>query len=210
MHFDVPETSPFPEGLEAREKFRHSLNGILPEGVAVLRVDAVKADFHALYDVKWKTYEYSLLVRRAKATVDASTHHWIPEFPARFRMDAVLEALKLFEGSHDFVAFAASNHTAQTTVRKIDRAEARLAPVVPGDDENEGLFVVFRFTGKGFLKQMVRTLAGTLVEVGLGKRDVESVKRLLTGRVSRTESGFCAPAHALRLAKVSYDEARET
>jgi tRNA pseudouridine38-40 synthase len=201
-HFDLPESVTVAPDFE---KMRHGLNGILPEGIAILRVDPVAADFHALRDVTRKTYEYTLLLRRAKPTLERAIAYWIPETLTTFRLDKLREALKLLEGRHDFVAFAASDHTAQTTVREIFEASVRVESLCEGDAHSEGALLRLRFTGEGFLKQMVRTLAGTLVEVGQGKRDVDSVAQLLSGAASRTEAGPCAPAHALRLQSVIYD-----
>jgi tRNA pseudouridine38-40 synthase len=202
-HFDLPESSPREPDLE---KFRHGLNGILPEGIAVLRVDSVPAEFHALRDVARKTYEYTLLLRRAKPTLERSSAYWVPETLATFRIERILEALKLLEGRHDFVAFAASDHTAQTTVREVYEARAEVQALIGHDDPVEGALIYLRFTGEGFLKQMVRTLVGTLVEVGQGKRDLDSIARLLSGDASRSEAGPCAPPHALRLLSVFYGD----
>ncbi len=201
-HFDLPESSLAELDLE---KFRHGLNGILPEGIAVLRVDRVRADFHALRDVTRKTYEYTLLLRRAKPTLERTSAYWVPETLSTFRIEKLREALKRIEGRHDFVAFAASDHTAQTTVREIYEACAEVRALVGHDDPLEGALIHLRFTGEGFLKQMVRTLAGTLVEVGQGKRDLDSILRLLSGEASRSEAGPCAPPHALRLLSVFYE-----
>lgn len=201
-HFDLPDSTL--EELDL-EKFRHGLNGILPEGISVLRVDRVRADFHALRDVTRKTYEYTFLLRRAKPTLERATAYWVPETLATFRIESLREALKLLEGRHDFVAFAASDHTAQTTVREIFEASVQVQTLIEGDAADEGCLVRLRFTGEGFLKQMVRTLAGTLVEVGQGKREPSSMTRLLSGVASRSEAGFCAPPHALRLLSVLYE-----
>jgi len=205
-HFDMPEAFRLPEGDVEFEKFRHSLNGILPEGVAVTRLDTVAADFHALKDVVWKTYEYSLLLRRAKATLERNSCYWIPESSEVFRIDELRRTLEVFEGRHDFVAFAAADHTAKTTVREI--FETKLLTEALGVSPSDGLLLRLHFTGEGFLKYMVRTLAGTLVEVGQGKRDAASVSLLLDGTAQRPEAGHCAPAHALRLIKVSYEPRR--
>lgn len=205
MHFDVPEIAPMPDGEAGLEKFRHSLNGILPEGVAVTRSEFVHASFHALKDVTWKTYEYSVLLRRARPTLDRRSLLWMPETPGNFLFEPLREALALFVGTHDFVAFTASDHTAQTTEREIYKTELSVEPLPPLTDTEEAALLRLRFTGEGFLKYMVRTMSGTLLEVGSGKRDAESLRRLLDEKSHRREAGWCAPAHALCLVNVSYD-----
>ncbi|MEO5667857.1 MAG: tRNA pseudouridine synthase A [Bdellovibrionota bacterium] len=206
MHCDLPESTSVPNTQSDLEKLRHSLNGILPEGVAVTRAESADEKFNALHDVRWKTYEYALLLRRAKPTLDRATSYWIPEAPENFDIEEVRKTLAVFTGRHDFKAFAASDHTAQTTVREIFRAELVRENVSAGEPSTEAARLRLRFTGEGFLKYMVRTLSGTLVEVGQGKRDALSVAKLLEPGILRPASGHCAPAHALSLVRVSYGE----
>jgi len=196
-HFDLPELCPLPEAARDIEKFRHSLNGILPDGIAVTELSAVAADFHALKDVTWKTYEYTLLVRRTKPTFERDRCYWIPETLETFKLDELRKGLALLKGKKDFVNFAAADHTAQTTVREIFETSIEVTPA--GE-------LRLRFTGEGFLKYMVRNLVGTLVEVGVGKRDVASIEHLLNGQLGRKDCGHCAPSCGLRLVRVCYNE----
>jgi tRNA pseudouridine38-40 synthase len=238
----------------ALEKLRHTLNALLPDSVAVTAI-AVAPGFHALDDVRRKTYEYRLLLRRTKPTLLRGRVHWLPLEPAAFDVAAVRRAMALLEGEHDFRAFAAANASVVTTVRKLNKCELREGPPFPetlAGAEGVAAFaaaargstseprtwdasiaaeplsapvvreatdfvraggpserlLVLRFTGEGFLKQMVRNLSGTLVEVGEGRRTPESVRELLATTVERGEarklSGPCLPPEGLHLVRVEY------
>lgn len=188
------------------ERLRHGLNSVLPDSVSITHAE-VKPGFHALEDITTKTYEYRLLLRRAKPALERGRCHWLPVDPAgdAFDVERFAAALKMFEGEHDFVAFAASNSSAKTSVRRIVRT-ALLREA--GPDE---LRLRVRFEGTGFLKQMVRNLVGTLIEVGQGRRDPATIPALLgtgfpAGPGRRIDAGACAPAEGLFLWSVSYGD----
>lgn len=195
-HFDLPAEFSF-DGDEL-EKFRHRVNCVLPESIVLTHAFNAPG-FDALRDVTQKTYEYRILLRRAKPVLHRGRCHWIPaESPqcATFDVERLRAALPLLEGEHDFVAFAASNSSAKTTVREILKAEALV----------EGALLRLRFTGRGFLKQMVRTLSGTLIELAEGRRDLDSIRNLLQLPGRRQEAGFCTPPEGLFLVKVVYPD----
>jgi tRNA pseudouridine38-40 synthase len=202
-HVDIPED----EGgakLEL-EKFRHSLNALLPPQVSVLKAYAVEADFHALEDVEAKTYEYRMLLRRAKPALLEGRVLWLPIDPASaeaFDSSAFDAAVKAFEGEHDFAPFASVHGTAKTSVRRITRAEVVREAL--GSDPAAGLLLRVRFEGTGFLKQQVRTMAGTALDAAEGKRSLASIRGLLSEGGLRTEAGPCLPGPALFLTRVNY------
>lgn len=208
MHLDVPEGALALMDFtpSALEKMRHSLNGILEEGVSVTHCEPVPSHFHALRDVTAKIYEYSLFVRRAKPTLEARRVYWIPEFFEKLDIESMQKALKCFEGEHDISSFAASDHGLEDTVRKIFWTEMKLESVDSSEDSSHGMLIRLSFCGEGFLKHQVRTMAGTLVEIALGKRDWTSVSQLLSNPAPRAHAGFCAPAEALLLRSVFYGE----
>lgn len=205
-HLDLPEEINW-NTTEDLERFRHSLSCLLPDSIAVTDIERVRADFHAIDHVESKTYEYRLWVRRSKPTLLRNKVYWLPLAPADFSEELFLKALKYFEGRHDFVAFAAKNSNAKTTEREILRVE--LVGEDLGQGTGAGRLLRVRFTGRGFLKQMVRNMVGTALEVPLQKRNLESIERLLgrgeDGRAGkRQEAGLCMPGCGLFLLKVNY------
>ena len=203
-HFDLKED------MLARapdlEKFRHALNCVLSDKIVVTRADEVAPNFHALDDVTLKLYEYRLLIRRAKPTLLRGRVLWLP---LEHGLDyvAMQKACDLIVGEHDFVAFQGSNATTKTTRREITRCEIIREAV--GEDPTSGTLVRLQFEGRGFLKQMVRNLVGTLIEIGQGRRDVKSMQVLLSddtpeAQKSRQKAGFCAEAQGLVLRRVIY------
>ncbi len=198
-HFDLDAEW----GPERVEKLRHGLNCLWPAGLAATGAWAVPADFHALDSVEEKTYEYRILLRRSPPTLLRGRCLWLPIRPGYregFDRDRLAEALRALPGEHDFTAFAAAGATTRTTVRKILSAE--LSAEKLGHDEGQGELLRLRFRGEGFLKQMVRNLVGTLVEIAQGKREAGDLPRLLREAAPRSEAGFCAPPEGLFLTRV--------
>jgi tRNA pseudouridine38-40 synthase len=105
------------------------------------------------------------------------------------------QALKLLEGEHDFTSFCSVRSTQKSHVRTIYEAEL--------EADGDGVYHIY-VTGNGFLYNMVRIIAGTVIEVGLGKRTIEQFAALVEAR-DRTKSGITAPPHGLVLWKVDYD-----
>lgn len=200
VHFDLPVE------VDSLEKMRHSLNGLLDDGVCVTHCDRVPETFHVLRDVEWKIYEYTLFVRRAKPTLNLKNSFWIPEEIENLDVASLEKALQSFEGEHDVSSFAASDHGLDDTVRKIFWTRFEKVLLDPrGEDPSMGVLLKLRFCGEGFLRHQVRTMAGTLVEVAQRKREWESVRELLLNPAPRSEAGFCAPAEGLILCQVSYE-----
>jgi tRNA pseudouridine38-40 synthase len=208
MHVDVPKGALSMTDLSplSLERMRHSLNGILEEGVSVTHCESVPSHFHALRDVTAKIYEYTLFVRRAKPTLEARRVYWIPEFFEKLDIESMGKALKCFEGEHDISSFAASDHGLENTIRKIFWTQMQIELLDSSGDFSHGMLMRLFFCGDGFLKHQVRTMVGTLVEVAMGKREWTSVPELLSNPAPRAHAGFCAPAHALLLRRVFYGE----
>jgi tRNA pseudouridine38-40 synthase len=168
------------------------LNARLPPAIAVMRVEEADAAFHARADARWKEYRY----RIARATV-------VSPFEAPFvavvrgglDVPAMRLASRAFEGRHDFTSFCAADTRVESKVRRVLRSEI---------EEHDG-GVEYRVRADGFLRHMVRTLAGTLIQVGQGRIDVAAIPAILEAR-DRRAAGLCAPARGLTLEKVSYTE----
>ncbi len=191
------------------EKLRHRMNCVLPETIVCTEIFNAPG-FHAIEDASSKIYEYRILLRRAKPTLHRGRCYWLPVDPEdveAFDKNLLAEALKLFVGKHDFVAFAATNSTAKTTVREILRTEVEIKNL--GNRPWDGELLTLRFEGRGFLKQMVRNLSGTAIEVAQKKRSIDSIKKLIDEPGLRKNAGFCAPPEGLFLVRVKYPQGGE-
>lgn len=159
-------------------------------GIAVLRAVERDPGFSAWRDATSRTYRYRILNRLAPSPLLAKRAFHVR---ARLDVDAMRDAAVSFVGEHDFVAFCASLPERGPTVRTLTRC----------DVERSGEFVELTVSAASFLHQMVRIMAGTLIEVARGRRPVADVARLIrSGR--RADAGFTAPAHALYLTGVEY------
>ncbi|HVJ64147.1 MAG TPA: tRNA pseudouridine synthase A [Bdellovibrionota bacterium] len=207
-HFDVHQ------GLESRvrdlAKFVHALNGVFPRGITALGAWEVPLDFHALKSAAYKVYEYRLFVRGPSPVIHPGFMYWLsaeidaPPPRRNFDLAAVTRAARSFVGTHDFAALASFGSEVKSTVRTVSKIEI-LREKFPHHD-SAGDLLRFRVWGNGFLKQMVRNMVGTLIEVGLAKRDEASVARLLEPGLSvRKDAGACAPAEGLFLSRVVYE-----
>ena len=119
------------------------------------------------------------------------------------------EAAKALVGEHDFGAFVSSGSQAETTVRTIFSGDIIVDPMpeyaAPGSGEDFGRMIRIRVSGSGFLYNMVRIIAGTLLEIGTGLRDAESISKALESR-DRSDAGPTAPACGLTMIGIKYSE----
>lgn len=170
--------------------FREGVNRFLPQDVVIRSAEEKEAGFHARYAAKGKWYRYTIYQSKIRSPLYARTAWHLRNSLDIEKMQAAASDLV---GKHDFQAFRSSSCVAQTTIREIFEVEI----------VSEGDFVYLDFRGAGFLKNMVRMLVGTLVEVGQGRRPVDDVKKLLQ-KHHELSSGATAPAHGLCLQKVWY------
>jgi len=166
------------------------LNSLLPPDVAVLAAEDMPADFHARHSASGKRYQYRISNRPTRSPLLRRTH-W--EIYRPLDVAAMREAARHFLGEHDFSAFRAADCPAKTTRRVMRRVD------VEGTTD-----LVITVEATAFLKQMVRNMVGTLVEVGLGKREPASIAQLLR-EGDRTKAGPTAPPQGLTMAQVFYE-----
>jgi tRNA pseudouridine38-40 synthase len=187
--------------MHACETYVRALNAALPQDVRVRRVEDVSETFHARFDARAKTYRYRIL-NGPVASPFESRYAWHVTFP--LDLEAMRTALASCEGEHDFAAFQASGSIVSGTVRTIHRATLDITTTggITGIDPETPLLTL-TVTGDGFLRHMVRTLTGTLVEVARGRRPASDLSRLLESR-DRTQAGETAPPHGLFLVEVTY------
>jgi tRNA pseudouridine38-40 synthase len=173
-----------------------ALNAKLPEDVRVLLVEDAAPGFNARFDARLKVYRY----RIGNASV-------MSPFQRRFAwhisraldLAAMRVAAHQLLGEHDFSSFQAKGGTVQTSTRRITRSDWTEEPMGGG-----GRLLNYDIAGTGFLKYMVRTVVGTLIEVGDGRRTQASIQDVIQSR-NRAVAGPTAPAWGLYLVRVDYD-----
>ena len=183
-HFDTESRIP-------ADKFSFALNTMLPPDIRVTRSEEVPPEFHARFSTKGKRYRYLFHAAPHAGALTRNTHaHVIYPLDVE-RMQAEAQDLV---GTHDFAAFAASGSVVKDTVRTIYRAEVT----------SEGSEIRLIVEGSGFLYNMVRIIAGTLIGVGSGKLEPGAFRRAVASG-DRLDLGITAPAHGLTLMEVFYD-----
>lgn len=170
--------------------WREGLNRFLPKAIAVRSAEVVSDDFHARFSAKGKRYRYTLLCDEIRSPLQRHTSWQIKQ---RLDLPAMKTAAQQFVGEHDFAAFRTTGCAAETTWRKIFSVDLL----------ESGNLLYIDVCGSGFLKNMVRMMVGTLVEIGRGKRPVADVALLLSG-VSANGPALTAPAQGLCLMEVWY------
>lgn len=195
------------------ESLVHALNSKLPEDVVVRLVELAPDGFHATHDAKFKRYRYTIY-NDPRRPVFRRGYAW--HIPTPLNVAAMRAGGARMVGTHDFASFQSVGSERESTVRTIfavEIATARLPitsnphalhsypPTEPGTESDA--LVVIDVEGDGFLYNMVRTIAGTLVEVGRGKRPPEWVAEVIAAR-DRCAAGQTAPAHGLCMQWVAY------
>ncbi len=188
--FDTESTIP-------ADRFCPALNTYLPEDVKVTESFEVKPDFHPRKVNCRKTYEYRILCSRVPDPL-RRRNTW--QIPYALDVGKMQEAAKYLIGEHDFASFCCVRTQAESTVRTVFDIE-----VTGKDNTAASKEITIRVTGNGFLYNMVRIIAGTLVEVGAGKKEPEWVKEALE-KADRTEGGPTAPPQGLVLKEIIYEE----
>ena len=182
-------------GKVLAEKIVPALNAHLPPDIRALEIRPVPEDFHARYAAHEKTYCYHILNARIDDPLTLDTCHRVAQ---PLDLDAMQAAAQQFVGTHDFLALCASGSAVAAhgdTVRTITQCTV----------SRSGDRIVITVTADGYLYNMVRILAGTLVEAGLHKRTVESIPALLQSK-DRRKAGPTLPARGLFLQDVAYPE----
>lgn len=176
------------------EKISYALNQKLPEDIVVQSSCEVSEDFHPRFSNSKKTYEYRILNRKFRNPTRRLDTYF---FHYELDIEKMKEAASYIEGEHDFACFCSSGAQVSSTIRKV------YSCIVQRDDDTD--IVSIRVQGNGFLYNMVRIIAGTLIRVGRGYYEPERVKEILEAK-ERTEAGVTAPANGLVLVKIKYGE----
>lgn len=177
------------------ERLPLALNAHLPADIRVKSAAEVGEDFHARYAAHCKTYCYYI---RNSAIDDPFRAGYYHKVPGRLDLSAMRAAAKAMEGTHDFLALCAAGSSVAAhgdTVRTITQC----------DVERDGDYIIITVTADGYLYNMVRILAGTILEAGQGKRSPASVLPMLESR-NRQNAGVTLPAKGLFLKEVHYPQ----
>lgn len=173
------------------DKFAYALNNLLPEDMVVRKSEEAPEDFHARYSSKCKRYRYLIYnAPHHSALMRNRACHVRPELD----FEAMKKAAEYFVGRHDFAAFQATGGQVRSTVREIYNMN------ILKKDEN---IIDLEVTGNGFLYNMVRIIAGTLIYVGMGKLAVAEIPDILES-LDRTRAGKTAPPQGLYLMEIYY------
>jgi len=167
-----------------------ALNAILPDDIAISKVQNAGPNFNARFSALSKLYSYSILNRKVRSTFDRIHSHHIP-----YKLDVALmkKEASVLKGRHDFKSFQASDKKDRSSIRTIKRISVKkIGPKIIIDVEADG-----------FLYNMVRNIAGTLIDIGRGKLEKGSMKKILLAK-DRRRAGPTAPAKGLCLLRVSY------
>ncbi len=183
----------FDTGSERSERgWLLGANSNLPADIAVTWVKPVAGDFHARFSATARSYRYRILNRLQRSALYRSRAWWIHQ---ALDVPPMHEAAQSLLGRHDFSAYRAAGCQASSAEREVRHiAVAR-----------EGDWVTLDVTANAFLQHMVRNIAGTLAEIGLGERPVQWAAEVLAGR-DRRAGGIAAPPHGLTLISVEYPE----
>lgn len=184
LHFDSPLTIPV-------DKYMKALNVQLPRDIRVMSIEEVAADFHARYSVTGKRYRYIWSCEPVQSPF--RRHYTVETNGVKPNVQAMQEAAKAIIGTHDFSCFCAANTSVKDKVRTVTTLRFEWY--------GEELHMVIE--GNGFLYNMVRIIAGTLWEVGIGRRDIENVESVVQS-MNRDQAGKTAPPQGLYLEKVFY------
>lgn len=195
FHADVPESCRM-----SSENWRAALNAHLPSSIRILQVQAVAESFHARFSAVGKVYEYCICTA---AVLSPFLHNRAWHCPAGVPVEALREALQVYEGTHDFRRFAAKRGNepeippADFYLRTIYEASVSV--------EQGGELLRLRFHGNGFMYRMVRMLVGTAHRVATGKMTPAQLRAMLDSPEGE-KTRFCAPASGLYLQRVLYGE----
>ncbi|HXM92747.1 MAG TPA: tRNA pseudouridine(38-40) synthase TruA [Candidatus Dormibacteraeota bacterium] len=186
-------------GLAAQE-FQRALNALLAPAIRIVAAEEVGPNFHARWSARGKTYRYRMY--RGKV-VPPALWRYVLHYPFPLDEDAMRDAAARFVGTHDFASFAASTGSEEDDQERSTEREIYAADLTRTTDGEE---LVFRVSGRSFLRYMVRKMVGTLLDVGRGKLAPCDIERLYELR-DRSKSGPTVPPQGLVMVEVQHDEA---
>lgn len=171
-------------------RLRDAINASLDRDIRVLNIQSARLEFNARNSATQKTYRYRIWTADV---VNPFSYRYVHHYRKGLDVEEMLHGAAALIGTHDFSAFTVADSEAADHVRTVERLDI-------SHDTNE---ISIDVAGNGFLRSMVRTIAGTLIDVGRGKRTAASVRETLESR-KRSSAGPSAPANGLTLVRVDY------
>jgi tRNA pseudouridine38-40 synthase len=185
-HFDLQkELSP-----EEREKFRYNLNGFLPPDIVIFDVLPVADTAHARFSAVARTYQYFITLKKDPFLRNYAWHQY-----GNYDLELMNRGAEMLKRTVDFTSFSKVDTDTKTNNCKVTEAFWK----------QEGDLLVFTITADRFLRNMVRAVVGTLIEIGRGKLDLDGLQRIIDGK-DRSLAGESVPACGLHLVKIGYPE----
>lgn len=172
------------------ENLPRRLNSFLPPDISIKQIFPVKEDFHARFDATYRTYEYYISLYKNPFTQESAWQHWKKSLDIK----AMNEACKILFEYEDFTSFAKLKTDNKTNICKMYKAFW----------EQNGSELKFTVSANRFLRNMVRAIVGTMVEIGSGKIQPEDLRKIIEDK-HRNSAGTSAPAHGLYLVDVGYE-----
>ncbi|CDZ75155.2 tRNA pseudouridine synthase A [Peptoniphilus sp. ING2-D1G] len=165
------------------------INYHLPEDISVIDSEYVSEDFHARFSAKGKFYRYAIYRGRYRHPMYKNAMH----YPYKLNLNSMRESFLCLSGEHDFKSFMGRRAVVKDTIRRIYDISLK----------EKGDMLYIDFYGKSFLKNMVRIIVGTSIEIGAGRKDAGFMQRALESK-NRKSAGFTAPSQGLYLMKIYY------
>ena len=173
------------------KKIPYAINSKLPNSIVIKTAEEVEERFHSRYNCVGKTYRYIVNNAEFPSALNRYREFHIAQ---KLNIEDMKKAIKMFEGTHDFKGFKSSGGNAKkTTVRTLTKCELK----------EDGERIIIELSGDGFLYNMVRIIAGTIVDIGLGKINVDDLPSIIESG-DRTLAGKTLPPHGLYLVEVRY------
>ena len=173
------------------ERVATAVNSFLPEDIRVVRSREVPADFHPRFDAHSKRYEYRITT---EPVVSPLRCRYVYGVHGELDLAAMQRGAALFTGTHDFSSFCSAGAQSESKVRTVTQCEVY----------RDGAEIVIGVEGDGFLYNMIRILAGTLIAMGSGSMDPESMGDIISA-LDRTKTGPTAPPQGLTLIRIRYE-----
>ena len=177
----------------------HKLNSFLPKDIAIINLHKVHDTAHSRFDATKRTYEYHIHTQK---NVFENEGSWY--YPSELNIDAMNEATKLLFNHTDFQCFSKVNTDVNTFNCKIVEAHWQQLEPKTNRRESNGDKLIFTIAADRFLRNMVRAIVGTMINIGLGKITLKDFQTILESK-DRNQAGFSVPAHGLYLTKIEYE-----
>jgi tRNA pseudouridine38-40 synthase len=190
VHAEAQVANVFLEREFALQQLREAVNGNLDRDLRVMQVEIADEAFEARFSARGKTYRYEISTAPVVSPLD---FRYVYHYRGVLDVNEMQRAAALLAGTHDFSAFSAAGLETEDRVRTLTHLDI--------EERHERIRITA--SAEGFLRYMVRTIAGTLIDVGRGRRTAMSVGEALASR-NRQQAGATAPAHGLTLVRVDY------